>query len=94
MNAKWGRWKGRLAHNDTAIAMDQEVLPGVTRKMIDEAVDGIAKLYNDILLALNDTTILFDVLKEEKAADALVKVLDAGNDKLDADAAARRERYK
>jgi hypothetical protein len=83
----------RLAHNDKAIAMDQEVLPGVSRRMIGDAIAGIAKLYSDISIALSDTEVKFDVMRLEHTVDDLMQVLDAGNEKLDADAKARREKF-
>ena len=84
----------RLAHNDKAVAMDEEVLPGVSRSMIGDAVEGIGNLYSDISLALYERAVFFDVLKVEHPVNELVRVLDAGNAKLDEEAAARRERYK
>lgn len=84
----------RLAHNDKAVAMDEQVLPGVTPQMIREIVDGIAKLYSDISLTLHDRQVIFDVLRIDQPVIALLKVLEAGNDEMDAAAAVQREKYK
>lgn len=83
----------RLAHNDFAIAMDKEVLPGVSRKMIHEAIDGIAKFYDSIAVALGEPQAAFHTVESYTRVETFMKVIQAGNDKLDAADTARRGRF-
>jgi hypothetical protein len=73
----------RIAHLDRAVAMGDEVLPGVSRSDIGDAIAGIAAFFNRIILLEKDAEASFDRPPPETGVEMLLKVLEAGNDVLD-----------
>ena len=83
----------RLAHTDEAAALGAADLPRLTLNLVDEAVRDILNLYNDILRAYDDSQAHFDIIDEEveEHVALLLKVMERGNAKLDAEREERRQ---
>lgn len=74
-----------VAHLDRATAVGHDVLPGVTRDLIGQAVDSILRLYNEVQRVHTGGSFIYWRPANDKAHVAmLVRVLKVGNEAMDA----------
>jgi len=81
LSAPFRDWRNRhLAHSDlkTRLQVHPTPLPGVTRKAIDDILEGIAAVLNEIERHYNDATTLYDATSVGGDGDSLIKVLERG----------------
>lgn len=83
----------RIAHTDEQVALGAAHLPKLTLNLVDDAVTDIVNLYNRILRAYDDSHAHFDTINEEAGEHVglLLKVMERGNAKLDAEREERRQ---
>jgi hypothetical protein len=73
----------RIAHNDKAVLLEDEFLPGISRAMMREAVTKITDLLDKISRCRNDCSLHYELPEVPRHCELLFKVLELGNHEID-----------
>jgi hypothetical protein len=79
------RRHARIAHHDEKVVTGEKVLPGIPRRVLQEAIGRVTVVLDAVSLAHNDVGRGVEQFDQEQwQAQTLIELLEVGNDQLDA----------